>query len=101
MRPSRQRAATPPPRRSSAGDDAVLVIIVAGTGVLAAVVAYAASAARAHPAADPLHPPTETPALRRFITRHPKLRRFLDERLDRRRAGGYVLTIGFLIVFAV
>ncbi|MCU1501193.1 MAG: phosphatase family protein [Ilumatobacteraceae bacterium] len=77
----------------------MLLIIVAGVGAAAAAIAFIASASRTH--ADPIDPTAEERALQRFIARRPKLRRFLRERFDRRTAGGFLLTIGFLIVFAV
>jgi membrane-associated phospholipid phosphatase len=78
----------------------VLLIVVIALGVTAGLLAYAVSASRdLH--VDPIEPTAEARALRRFVTRHPTLRRFLRERFDRERAGGFMLTVGFLILFAV
>jgi undecaprenyl-diphosphatase len=79
----------------------MLLTVVIVAGVVAAVLAYVVSASQAHPDVDPIDPRAEEHALRRMIARRPKLRRFLDQRFDRRTAGGYMLTAGFLIVFAV
>jgi membrane-associated phospholipid phosphatase len=79
----------------------VLLIVVAGVGAAAATLAYLASASRGHHHVDPIDPAAEERAVQRFIARRPKLRRFLRERFDRRSAGGFLLTAGFLIVFAV
>jgi membrane-associated phospholipid phosphatase len=79
----------------------MLLIIVAIVGAAAALAGFVASVSKAHPGTDPIDPTAEQRALRRFIARRPKLQRFVGERLDRRRAGGFMLTAGFVIVFAV
>ena len=50
---------------------------------------------------DPIDPSSEERALIRTLWRHPRFRRFLRERFNRKSAGGFLLTVGFLLVFAV
>jgi undecaprenyl-diphosphatase len=78
----------------------VIVLVVLAVAVLAAAGAYALSATR-RVAADPIDPTAEERALQRWLLRRPRLRRFLRERFDRERLGGFLLTIGFVIVFGV
>jgi undecaprenyl-diphosphatase len=78
----------------------VIVFVVLVVAVLAAVGAYALSATR-RVAIDPVDPAVEERAVQRWLLRRPRLRRFLRERFDRERLGGFLLTIGFVIVFAV
>lgn len=75
---------------------AVVVLLVAAS---AAAVAFAASAVRALP--DPVDPAAEERAAVRSLRRHPRLRRFLRQRLDRRSAGGLLVTVSLLVVFGV
>ena len=75
-------------------------LIVLGVALVAAVLAFSVSASRTI-ALDPLDPAVEERALVRSLWRHPRFRRFLRERFDRKSAGGFLLTIGFVIVFAV
>lgn len=76
---------------------ALAVVLVA---VAMATLAFAASASRSVDA-DPIDPAVEERALIRWIGRHPRARRFLGQRFDRRSAGGFLLTVGFAITFAV
>lgn len=75
---------------------AVVVLLVAAS---AAAVAFAASVVRALP--DPVDPAAEERAAVRSLRRHPRLRRFLRQRLDRRSAGGLLVTASLLVVFGV
>jgi membrane-associated phospholipid phosphatase len=71
------------------------VVIVA---LVAAGVAFALSLSRAVEV-DPVDPAAEERAASRAIERRPRLRRFLVERLDRRAAGGLLLTTAFAVAF--
>jgi undecaprenyl-diphosphatase len=73
-----------------------LCVLVAA--IVAAAIAFAMSISRTIQV-DPVDPAVEEAAAARTIERHPKLRRFLKERLDRRSAGGLILTVVFVIVF--
>ena len=75
-------------------------LIVLGVALAAAVVSFALSASRRF-ALDPLDPVAEERALVRSLWHHPRVRRFLRERFDRKTAGGFLLTIGFILAFAV
>ena len=59
----------------------------------AAVAVFGMSAVRA--AARPVDPSPEERAVVRWLRRHPRLDRFLAERLDRRTAGGFLLTVAW------
>jgi undecaprenyl-diphosphatase len=48
---------------------------------------------------DPIDPAVEEQAVKRSLRHHPKVRRFVRERLDRTTAGGFMLSAGFVIVF--
>jgi undecaprenyl-diphosphatase len=72
-----------------------VVVLVA---MMAAAVAFLFSAIRALP--DPIDPAEEERAVVRSLNRHPRLRRFLRQRLDRRTAGGLVLTVSLAVMFA-
>ena len=75
-------------------------LIVLGVALAVSLVAFSLSASRTF-ALDPLDPAVQERALVRSLWRHPRVRRFLRERFDRKSAGGFLLTIGFVIVFAV
>ena len=75
-----------------------LVVLVAA--LLAALVAFATSFSRKIEM-DPIDPKVEQRALVRSLWRHPRFRRFLRERFNRKTAGGFLLTVAFLLVFAV
>ncbi len=75
-----------------------LIVVLCALG--AAVIAFALSASR-HVDVDPIDPAAEERAVVRFLGRHPRLRRFVRQRLDRETAGGLLLTISFGIVFLV
>jgi membrane-associated phospholipid phosphatase len=73
-----------------------VVVLVA---MMAAALAFLFSAIRTLP--DPIDPADEERAVVRWLNRHPRLRRFLRQRLDRRTAGGLVLTASLAVVFIV
>lgn len=75
-----------------------LIVLLCGVG--AALLAFAVSATR-HVDADPIDPSAEEKAVRRRLHRHPRLERFLRARMDRKTAGGFLLTLSFIILFAV
>jgi membrane-associated phospholipid phosphatase len=77
----------------------ILIAIIVGLGVAAAVGAFALSASR-NVEADTVDPAVAERAVKRSIRHHPKVRRFLEQRMDRTSAGGYLLTAAFALVFA-
>ena len=77
-----------------------LSLVVLGVALLAALAAFGLSISRRFEA-DLIDPGTEERALVRSLWRHPRFRRFLRERFDRKSAAGFLLTIGFILVFAV
>jgi membrane-associated phospholipid phosphatase len=77
----------------------ILIGIVVGCGVAAAVAAFALSASR-KVEVDTVDPTAAERAVKRSIRHHPKIRRFLEQRVDRTSAGGYLLTAAFALVFA-
>jgi membrane-associated phospholipid phosphatase len=77
-----------------------LPLIVLLSGMAAAVAAFCLSASRTI-RADPVDPSVEQQAVRRSLWRHPRVERFLRERLDRRSAGGFLLTASLVVLFVV
>src|SRR6476619_5033373 len=75
-----------------------IVVFLCGLG--AALIAFGILASRKIQA-DPVNPAHAEQAVRRSLWRHPRLRRFLHERLDRKSAGGFLLTASLLVLFAV
>src|SRR6185295_6299973 len=75
-------------------------IIVFLCGLAAALIAFGISASRRIDA-DPVDPAHAEQAVRRSLWRHPRLMRFLHERMDRKSAGGFLLTASILVLFAV
>ncbi len=65
----------------------------------AAVLAFVLSAARSLP--DPIDPTAQERAVVGAVERHPRLRRFVRERLDRRTAGGLALTVCLIVTVVV
>jgi membrane-associated phospholipid phosphatase len=75
-------------------------LVVAICGVAAALIAFGISASRKiH--VDPVDPAVPEQAVRRSLWRHPRVERFLHERIDRRSAGGFLLTASIAVLFAV
>jgi membrane-associated phospholipid phosphatase len=77
-----------------------LSLIVVACGLVAALFAFVVSASR-RIRVDPVDPAVPERAVRRSIFRHPKVARFLRSRMDRKTAGGFLLTASFLVLFAV
>lgn len=77
-----------------------LPVVVLLCGVAAAVVAFVMSASRSIEM-DTVDPAVPERAVRRSLLRHPKLIRFLRQRMDRRSAGGFLVTASFLVLFVV
>ena len=77
----------------------MVTMVVVLTAAAAAVVVFVLSAVRDLP--DPVDPTRQERAVLRRLDRHPRLRRFLRQRLDRRTAGGLVLTVSLLVTFTV
>jgi undecaprenyl-diphosphatase len=77
-----------------------LSLIVLACALAAALAAFSVSVSRKIDM-DPIDPGSEERALIRSFWRHPRFRRFMRQRFNRKSAGGFLLTIGFLLVFAV
>ena len=90
----RRVACARPVGRQVARRTVTLTVVVLVVAALAGIVAFVGSAIRALP--DPIDPAAEERAVVRSLQRHPRLRRFLRQRLDRRPAGGFLLTVSFL-----
>jgi undecaprenyl-diphosphatase len=91
--PRRQRSG------SAAGRSVTVTLAVVSVALAAAMLVFALSAVRSLP--DPIDPDDRERAVVRRIARQPRLRRFLRQRLDRRTAGGLVLSASLLATFAV
>jgi undecaprenyl-diphosphatase len=81
-----------------------VVVLLCGLG--AALLVFVISVSRGitpDPAApaDPAAPERAEQAVRRSILRHPRVARFFRARMDRKTAGGFLLTASFLVLFAV
>ncbi len=74
-----------------------LVVLLVAVG--AGVIAFGMSASRALP--DPVDPAAEERATVKALDRRPRLARFLRQRMDRRTAGGLLLTVSLMVVFVV
>ena len=77
-----------------------LTVVVFLSGAAAALLAFGLSVSR-KVQADPVDTAAEERAVRRSILGHPKVARFLKQRMDRRTAGGFLLTASFLVLFVV
>lgn len=77
-----------------------LSLIVLASALIAALVAFSVSVSQKIEM-DPIDPGSEQRALIRSFWRHPRFRRFMRQRFNRKSAGGFLLTVGFLLVFAV
>ncbi len=74
------------------------VVLLCGIG--AALLAFGISASR-QINVDPVHPAKAEQAVRRSLWHHPRVRRFLHERVDRKSAGGFLLTASIVVLFVV
>lgn len=77
-----------------------VTLVVVLCGVCAALLAFGLSVSR-RMRVDLLDTAVEERAVRQSILAHPKLSRFLRERMDRKTAGGFLLTASFLVMFVV
>jgi undecaprenyl-diphosphatase len=75
-------------------------LVVLLCGVTAAVLAFGLSASR-RIQIDPVDPSVEAQAVKRSLWRHPRFARFLRERMNRKTAGGFLLTASIVVLFAV
>ena len=75
-------------------------MVVFVCGITAALLAFGLSVSR-QVRADPVDTAAKERAVRRGILGHPKIARFLRQRMDRRTAGGFLLTASFLVLFVV
>jgi membrane-associated phospholipid phosphatase len=76
----------------------LIVVLVCGVG--AAVAAFASSFGR-HMHVDLIDPTLPEAAVRRSLRHHPKVRRFIAERMDRNTAGGFMVSAAFVVTFVV
>lgn len=74
------------------------VVLLCGIG--AALLAFGISASR-QINVDPVDPAKAEQAVRRSLWHHPRVRRFLHERVDRKSAGGFLLTASIVVLFVV
>ena len=77
-----------------------LPLIVLLCGLAASLLAFGLSASR-RVSVDPVDPAAGEKAVRRGIFGHPRFARFLRQRMDRKTAGGFLLTVSFLVLFVV
>ena len=77
-----------------------LTLVVFLCGTTAALLAFGLSVSR-RVQLDPVDTVAEQRAVRRSILRHPKVARFLQQRMDRKSAGGFLLTAISLVLFVV
>jgi membrane-associated phospholipid phosphatase len=75
-------------------------LVVFLCGLAAALLAFGISASRKIPL-DPVDPAGAERAVRRSLLQHPRLERFLNERMDRKSAGGFLLTASLVVLFVV
>jgi membrane-associated phospholipid phosphatase len=75
-------------------------LVVFLCGLAAALAAFGISASRKIEI-DPVDPAVAERAVRRSLWRHPRVERFLNERIDRRSAGGFLLTSSLVVLFVV
>jgi len=77
-----------------------LTLLVLLFGVSASLLAFGLSVSR-RVKVDSVDTVTEERAVRRSVLGHPKVARFLRQRMDRKTAGGFLLTASFLVLFVV
>jgi len=75
-----------------------VTLVIFLVAVVTAGAVFAVSLARGT-STDPVDAGNAEEAVVRELDRHPRLANFLRRRMDRRSAGGFVLTVGLLIVF--
>lgn len=77
-----------------------VLLVALACGLAAALAAFVVSVSKSIEA-DPIDPAAEERAVERSLRHHPKVRRFLHQRMDRTSAGGYMLTAAFVVAFGV
>jgi len=77
-----------------------LTVVVFLCGTSAALLAFGLSVSQ-RVQVDPVDTAAEERSVRRSILGHAKVARFLRQRMDRKTAGGFLLTASFLILFVV
>ena len=77
-----------------------LALVVLSCGLIAALLAFGVSASR-QVQVEPIDTASKELAVRRKVLEHPKVARFLRQRMDRKTAGGFLLTASFLVLFVV
>jgi undecaprenyl-diphosphatase len=75
-------------------------VVVLVCGIAAALLSFALSASHTF-RVDAVDPAVEVQAVRRSLIRHPRVIRFIRERMDRKTAGGFMLTASFVVLFVV
>jgi membrane-associated phospholipid phosphatase len=75
-------------------------LVVFLCALVAALLAFGISASRGI-RIDPVDPAVAEQAVRRSILQHPRVERFLNERMDRKSAGGFLLTASLAVLFVV
>lgn len=75
-------------------------VVVLLCGVAAALVAFGLSVSRTLHVA-PVDLAVAEQKVRRSLWNHPRVRRFLNERIDRKSAGGFLLTASLAVLFVV
>jgi undecaprenyl-diphosphatase len=75
-------------------------LVVLLCGLAAALLAFGLSASR-RIQIDAVDPSQGAQAVRRSLWHHPRVERFLRERMDRKTAGGFLLTASFVVLFVV
>ncbi len=75
-------------------------VVVLLCGVAAALAAFGLSVSRTLNVV-PTDLAVAEQKVRRSLWRHPRVRRFLNERIDRKSAGGFLLTASLVVLFAV
>jgi undecaprenyl-diphosphatase len=76
------------------------VLVVFVCGLATALATFALSASRKIQI-DPVDPAVAERAVRRSLWHHPRVERFLNERIDRRSAGGFLITASLAVLFVV
>ncbi len=74
--------------------------VIIAIGIVGGAIASWLAIAK-HGPVDPIDPTAEKRRLVRAVARHPRLAAFVVRRLDRTRAGGLLLTVGFVVVLSL
>ena len=76
----------------------VLILVIVALALLAAGVSFALTSAPGVEA-DLIDPVVQEKAVRRSIRHHPRVQLYLQQRLDRTTAGGFMITVAFAVMF--